>query len=632
MANALYPKFKQQLLNKQQDLDTDGIRAILADAADYTYNSAHDFLDDVAGAARVAVSGDLGSPTITDGTFDTADFTWTAVTGDPSEQVILYNHGMGGADSARGLVAFYDTSITGMPVTPNGGDINVTVNASGWFSLVLAMALLGAGVAQAQTDPRTQPLVQAGDMAHLGSFTLPAFDRTGRPIEYGGYSLGLSADGTELYFSCNGSGRMARVQIPTVLDGRQATIVEDCTGPPNLTAIDPTNSNGLSLGGVAWFGGKFFAAAHSYYDADKNASASVWSGASWASLVGPVRVHPTLHPNWHGGTFVVVPSEWRALIGAPMAISTSNLSIISTTSYGPNFSPFNPVTMKASDPLLGYDQTHPLGPEQSVNPLWNRASKGFGAFWPTGRAAVLYGYSHAPKDYWYGPGVSSTGQVDPLNTYQGEHTTCPTHQIAAYLTNDLLEVKAGRKQMWELRPYATWTLSDIAPACRQGQLSMVGDPATNRVYFGHWPGAGAPGVQTVHVYQIAGSVPPQPKPTNCVGTWAESLGDPVPAVCDATQQQKRTRTRTFTVITPEANGGTCVERAQSPLVVDEKNACTYTPPPPPPEPTTQFQCVVTSVYANAADGDAFRRIRCESNGQPITVLPKGAAFTITLKK
>lgn len=137
MANALYPKFKQALLNKTHDLDTDSIRAILADAADYTYSSAHDFLDDVAAGARVATSSGLGSPTIVDGVFDTADFSWTAVTGDQSEQIILYNHdGNGaGADAARQLVAFYDTSITGMPVTPNGGNINVTVHASGWFAL-----------------------------------------------------------------------------------------------------------------------------------------------------------------------------------------------------------------------------------------------------------------------------------------------------------------------------------------------------------------------------------------------------------------------------------------------------------------------------------------------------------------
>ncbi len=136
MANALYPKFKEALLDKKHDLNTDGIRAVLVDSADYTYNSAHDFYDDVnTGGAVVAASSDLGSPTITTGTFDTADFTWTAVTGDQSEAIILVNYGMAGSDATRGLIAFYDTGITGMPVTPNGGDINVTVNASGWFSL-----------------------------------------------------------------------------------------------------------------------------------------------------------------------------------------------------------------------------------------------------------------------------------------------------------------------------------------------------------------------------------------------------------------------------------------------------------------------------------------------------------------
>lgn len=32
------------------------------------------------------------------------------------------------------LIAYIDSG-TGLPVTPNGGDINVTVNASGWFTL-----------------------------------------------------------------------------------------------------------------------------------------------------------------------------------------------------------------------------------------------------------------------------------------------------------------------------------------------------------------------------------------------------------------------------------------------------------------------------------------------------------------
>lgn len=131
MANGLYAIFKQRLLNKELDLDTDTIKAVLVDSADYTVNlTTHDDLADVAGGGQVAVAT-LASLTIALGVFDSADFTWTAVTGDQSEIVLIYDD----THASDALIAYYDTGITGMPVTPNGGNINVTVHASGWFTL-----------------------------------------------------------------------------------------------------------------------------------------------------------------------------------------------------------------------------------------------------------------------------------------------------------------------------------------------------------------------------------------------------------------------------------------------------------------------------------------------------------------
>jgi len=43
MANALYDTYKQDLLNKVFDMDTDIIKATLIDSGDYTYSAAHDF-------------------------------------------------------------------------------------------------------------------------------------------------------------------------------------------------------------------------------------------------------------------------------------------------------------------------------------------------------------------------------------------------------------------------------------------------------------------------------------------------------------------------------------------------------------------------------------------------------------
>lgn len=135
MANAIYPKFKEHLLTlaANNDFQDGNVKAVLVDGADYTYSSAHEFLSDVPSGARVATSGNLASKTITGGVADCADFSFTAVTGDQSEILIIYVDS--GSAATSPLVAYYDTGVTGFPVTPNGGDINVTVNASGLFAL-----------------------------------------------------------------------------------------------------------------------------------------------------------------------------------------------------------------------------------------------------------------------------------------------------------------------------------------------------------------------------------------------------------------------------------------------------------------------------------------------------------------
>lgn len=123
MANALYAKGRQGFLDGSIDFDTDDIRAILIDTADYTVDLAtHDNLDDIPSAARVAVSGALTGKTVTDGVADAADITFSAVSGDPCEAIVLYKHT--GVESTSRLIAYID-SATGLPVTPNGGDITV---------------------------------------------------------------------------------------------------------------------------------------------------------------------------------------------------------------------------------------------------------------------------------------------------------------------------------------------------------------------------------------------------------------------------------------------------------------------------------------------------------------------------
>ncbi|HYJ46053.1 MAG TPA: hypothetical protein VEV81_05510 [Pyrinomonadaceae bacterium] len=87
--------------------------------------TAPDNWDDIASAARVATAT-LASKTKTNGVADAADVTFTAVSGDVCEALIIWKDT--GTESTSTLIAFL-MNVTGLPVTPNGGDISVTFDS-----------------------------------------------------------------------------------------------------------------------------------------------------------------------------------------------------------------------------------------------------------------------------------------------------------------------------------------------------------------------------------------------------------------------------------------------------------------------------------------------------------------------
>lgn len=124
MANALFDKARQRFLEGQFNWNTDTIKAALVDTGTYTPNlSAHEFLSDISSGARVAMSGAFTGKTTTGGAADANDITYTSVTGPSIEAIIIFKDT--GTDSTSPLIAYIDTA-TGLPITPNGGDIIVT--------------------------------------------------------------------------------------------------------------------------------------------------------------------------------------------------------------------------------------------------------------------------------------------------------------------------------------------------------------------------------------------------------------------------------------------------------------------------------------------------------------------------
>jgi hypothetical protein len=134
MANALYPKWKEQLLQFTADnnLSAGTVKVALVDTGTYTYNAADQFYSAVSSAA-VGTPQTIGSKTFTNGVFDGADVTFTAVTGSSVEALVLYVDT--GNTATSPLVAYIDTGVTGLPISPNGGDISITWAVSGIFAL-----------------------------------------------------------------------------------------------------------------------------------------------------------------------------------------------------------------------------------------------------------------------------------------------------------------------------------------------------------------------------------------------------------------------------------------------------------------------------------------------------------------
>lgn len=138
MANALYPKWKEALLQGSagsalNGSGTTGVYVALVDTGTYTYSAAHQYYSDLSGI--VGTDQEIGATkSYTNGVFDGADVTHPSVTGASCEALVIYIKNAG-ANTTWRLVAYIDSGVTGLPVTPNGGNIDVAWNASGIFQL-----------------------------------------------------------------------------------------------------------------------------------------------------------------------------------------------------------------------------------------------------------------------------------------------------------------------------------------------------------------------------------------------------------------------------------------------------------------------------------------------------------------
>ena len=121
--NALYEGARRRMLQGQLNVLTDTLKVYLVDAEYYTVDTAgHEFLSSVPAPARIAGPITLSNKAVTTaGAFDADDVTFSSVSGASGEAIILYKDS---GDEATSPLILYLGAATGLPITPNGGDIS----------------------------------------------------------------------------------------------------------------------------------------------------------------------------------------------------------------------------------------------------------------------------------------------------------------------------------------------------------------------------------------------------------------------------------------------------------------------------------------------------------------------------
>lgn len=133
MANALYPKWKEAVMQATPGSSLAGtLKAVLVDTGVYTYSAAHEFYSSISGTAGTPQT--IGAKTYVGGLLDGSDLTFAAVAAGNSLEAIVIFLDTGTPSTSR-LFAFFDSGVTGLPVTPDGGDLVIRWNAAGILQL-----------------------------------------------------------------------------------------------------------------------------------------------------------------------------------------------------------------------------------------------------------------------------------------------------------------------------------------------------------------------------------------------------------------------------------------------------------------------------------------------------------------
>jgi hypothetical protein len=361
-------------------------------------------------------------------------------------------------------------------------------------------------------DPLSLPLIGRSGLTYRGAFRLPKQVSDTRTFSYGGTALAFDPGRHGLFVVGHDWYQLtAEVTIPMPVRSRRlaalrrARFLQPFTDATNGT-IDHTGGTNNKIGGQLVLNGRLYGSAYVYYDATDSQVLSHWVRPSTSlargTARGPFRVG-NIGAGMVSGFMAVVPPPWRRLLGGPALTGNCCIPIISRTSFGPAAFVFDPARLGGAKsvpawPLVYYPAAHPtLG---AWNSSWDpRRGLEFdggttirGVVFPSGTRTVLFFGTQGTGPFCYGEGTTNrslngrptpdgtTYCYDPDDSSKGTHAFPYVPEVWAYDAAEFVAVRKGRKRPWQVKPYATWSLSLPFGSARVGGAAY--DPARGVIY------------------------------------------------------------------------------------------------------------------------------------------------------
>jgi hypothetical protein len=356
------------------------------------------------------------------------------------------------------------------------------------------------------TDPTRLPRLTFDDLKYVGAFRLPAVELDGDSFNFGGGPIAFNAARNSLYVATR-TGKVAEVTVPTPANSADvgampfAELLQPFADPAEGQMKDVGHEAGLA--GLLVYQQRLYGTGMIFYDATNEQRVSHFSRplALNARGAGPMRrVGERGRTGLVAGYLAHVPQEWQSRLGGPAITGQCCVAIITRTSWGPAAFAWNPVDLTSDrevhvDPLVYYDSEHP-----TLGPYVGSAAK-FGGTTTIGGLALINGTRTAlfvgatgTGEFCYGVGTSDKAKAnttgpdgerycfDPTNQDKTQHAYPYRYQMWAYDLAEWAEVRAGRKDPWEVEPYGVWPFELPIAEPNHKIIGVAFDPERRRLF------------------------------------------------------------------------------------------------------------------------------------------------------